>query len=182
MARVRRFPFALVMFVLSLQIPPTPAVRAAGFSARVRGTTGQSLAIVVNRSNPTENLSFGELRKIFLGERSHWPHGRRIAVAMMEQGQPEREAVLREVYRMSEDSYRDHFLKGRFTGDVFFSPKTLASPTVVRKFVFNAPGAIGYLRADDVDTSVKVLRIDGHLPDEKEYRLQIDAHLTNGYE
>ncbi|HZE26812.1 MAG TPA: hypothetical protein VE083_05470 [Terriglobales bacterium] len=103
-------------------------------------------------------------------------------MAMMEQGQPEREAVLREVYRMSEDSYRDHFLKGRFTGDVFFSPKTLASPTVVRKFVFNAPGAIGYLRADDVDTSVKVLRIDGHLPDEKEYRLQIDAHLTNGYE
>ena len=123
MARVRRFPFALVMLVLSLQIPPTPAVGAAGFSARVRGTTGQSLAIVVNRSNPTENLSFGELRKIFLGERSHWPHGRRIAVAMMEQGQPEREAVLREVYRMSEDSYRDHFLKGRFTGDVFFSPK-----------------------------------------------------------
>jgi len=97
---------------------------------------------------------------------------------MLQQGQPEREAALRAVYRMSEDEYRDHFLKGLFTGEVFVSPKTLESPTVVRKFVFNAPGAIGYLRADDVDESVKVVRIDGHLPNEKDYRLQMDAQLN----
>jgi len=53
-------------------------------------------------------------------------------------------------------------------------PRTLASPSIVRKFVFNAPGAIGYLRASDVDDSVKVVRIDGLLPEQKDYRLQID--------
>jgi hypothetical protein len=45
------------------------------------------------------------------------------------------------------------------------------------KFIFNAPGAIGYLRASDVDESVKVLRIDGHLPNDRDYTLLIDETL-----
>jgi ABC-type phosphate transport system substrate-binding protein len=176
MVRVMRVLVALAVPFLLLKLLPTPPGGAAGVLPRAGSEP--SLAIVINRVNPTENLSYAELRKIFLGERSHWPHGRRIAVAMLRQGQPEREAVLHAIYRMTEDQYREHFLKGLFTGEVFISPKTLESPTVVRKFVFNAPGAIGYLKADDVDESVKIVRIDGHLPDEKDYRLQIDAQLN----
>lgn len=140
-----------------------------------RGSPEQSLAIVVNRANPVDNMSFSELRKIFLGRRSHWSNGRRIAVVMLDYGQPERETVLERIYQMDENGYRNYFLRGVFRGDVFVSPKTLASPTVVRKFVFNAPGAIGYMRASDVDDSVKVVKIDGHLPVDKDYALQIDS-------
>lgn len=139
-----------------------------------RNNPSQCLAIVVNRSNPIGNLSFGELRKMFLGERSHWPNGHRIAVVMLNYGQPERQTVLRLVYRTDEDGYQDHVLRRMFRGDVFVAPKTLASPEILRKFVFNAPGAIGYLRASDVDDSVKVVRIDGLLPEEENYRLPID--------
>jgi hypothetical protein len=74
---------------------------------------------------------------------------------------------------MSETDFRQHFLHGLFTGEVFVSPKTLSSPVGVRKFVFNVPGAIGYVRATDIDSSVKVLRVDGHLPENKEYSLRI---------
>jgi hypothetical protein len=81
--------------------------------------------------------------------------------------------VLREVCRMSESDFRRHFLQGLFTGEVLVSPKTLATPVGVRKFVFNVPGAIGYLRPEDVDNTVKVLRIDGHLPGDAEYPLRI---------
>ncbi len=169
-----RFRFVLTLSFL-LCLPTLPKAEVTGFALRRANPIGQSLAIVVNRLNPTEDLSFAELRKIFMGERSHWVHGRRIAVAMMAEGQPERDTVLRKIYHMSEDGYREHFLRGLFTGDVFLSPKTLSGPVVVRKFVFNAPGAIGYLRAGDVDESVKVLRIDGHLPNDKDYRIQIDA-------
>lgn len=93
---------------------------------------------------------------------------------MLDYGQPERQTILRLVYRMQEAQYQDHLLRGMFRGDVFVSPKTLSSPVVMRKFVFNAPGAIGYLRTTDVDGSVKVVRVDGLLPDDKDYRLQID--------
>jgi hypothetical protein len=45
----------------------------------------------------------------------------------------------------------------------------------VLKFVFNVPGAIGYLRASDVDGSVKILRVDGHLPEDKDYNLRMQS-------
>src|SRR3979490_2697033 len=133
----------------------------------------QNLAVVVNLSNPVQNLSMPELRRIFLGERSHWPNGRRITLVMMESGQPERAVVLRDICQMNETDFKNHFLHGLFTGEVFVSPKTLATPVGVRKFVFNVPGAIGYLRATDVDASVKVIRVDERLPDEKGYKLHI---------
>jgi ABC-type phosphate transport system substrate-binding protein len=133
----------------------------------------ESLAIILNQSNPVDELSLAELRAVFLGERSHWPNGRRITLVMMEQGQPEREAILRDVCRLSESDFRRRILQGLFTGEVLVSPKTLATPVGVRKFVFNVPGAIGYLRPEDVDASVKVIRVDGHLPSDAEYALRI---------
>ena len=148
--------------------------QAGSPSPQPRVNPTQALAIVVNRSNPIDNMSFGELRKIFLGERNHWSNGHRVAIAMLDYGQPERRTVLRSIYRMDEKGYQDYLLREMFQGDVFVVPKTLASPTIVRKFVFNAPGAIGYMRASDVDDSVKVVRIDGLLPEDKDYRLQID--------
>ena len=175
---MRRFARVLVILGTVVSLPvvwPTRDGGAAGFHLEERYNPRQALAIVVNKSNPIDNLPFEELRKIFLGQRSRWTSGHRIAVVMLERGQPERETVLREVFRMSEKDYNRHLLKGLFTGDVFVAPKTLSSPVVVRKFVFNAPGAIGYLRASDVDTSVKVIRVDGLLPPEPDYRLQIDA-------
>ena len=129
----------------------------------------QNLAIVVNRNNPINSLSTVELRRIFLGARGHWPNGRRITIVMMEPGQPERATVLRAICQMSETEFSNHFLHGLFTGEVLVSPKTLSSPEGVRKFVVYVPGAIGYLRASDVDGTVKVVRIDERYPGDKGY-------------
>jgi ABC-type phosphate transport system substrate-binding protein len=139
------------------------------------GAAEQALAIIVNQSNPVENFSLDELRKIFLGERSHWPNGRRITLVMLDTTQPERKVVLRDIYGMSEKDFNSHFIQGVFTGAVFVSPKTLATAADVRKFVFNVPGAIGYVRASEVDSSVKVLRVDGHLPEDKDYRFRLSS-------
>ncbi len=145
--------------------PPQSRVQAA--------KPKESLAIIVNRDNTIDSLSMAELRTVFLGERSHWPNGRRITLVMMEPGQPERDALVREVCRMSESDLRRRYLQGLLTGEVLVSPKTLASPVGVRKFVFNVPGAIGYLRPGDVDDSVKVIAIDGRLPSDPDYPLKI---------
>jgi len=134
----------------------------------------EGLAIIVNRENPVENLSMAELRTVFLGERSHWPNGRRITIVMMEPGQSEREAVVRDICRMSESDLRRRYLQGLLTGEVLVSPKTLSSPVGVLKFVFNVPGAIGYVRPEDLDDSVKVVRIDGRLPSDADYPLKIE--------
>ena len=95
---------------------------------------------------------------------------------MLDPAQPERKVVLREIYNMSEKDLNNHFIQGVFTGGVLAPPKTLASAADVRKFVFNVPGAIGYVKGTDVDPSVKILRIDGRLPDDKDYRLRLQGH------
>ena len=133
----------------------------------------RNLAIVVNTNNPVDNLSTAELRRVFLGARGHWPNGRRITLVMLETGWPERAAVLSSIYQMNETDFNDHFLHGLFTGEVFVSPKTLATPEGVRKFIFNVPGAIGYLRGSDVDKMVKIIRIDERLPDDKGYKFHL---------
>jgi phosphate transport system substrate-binding protein len=132
----------------------------------------EGLAVIVNQANSTDDLTLKELRAVFLGERSHWPNGRRITLVMMEPGL-ERDAVLREVCRMSESDFRRHFLQGLLTGEVLVSPKNLATPVGVRKFVFNVPGAIGYLRPEDADESVKVIRLNGLLPSDADYVLRV---------
>ena len=166
------------MVVATLGLPCQQRAQTAPSPPESRLNPDHTLAIVVNRSNPINNLSFSELRKIFLGERNHWSNGHRIAIAMLDYGQPERRAVLRLIYRMDEANYQDFLLRGMFRGDVFVAPKTLASPMILRKFVFNAPGAIGYLRLRDVDQSVKVVRIDALSPQDKGYRLLIDEPLA----
>jgi hypothetical protein len=162
---------AVAAAILLFELLPPPAADAQG---EEEATAEQSLAIVVNTGNPVDGLSMKELRQIFMGERSHWPNGHRITLVVMEPGTPERRAVLREIYHMSEADFSRHFLHGLFTGELFVSPKTLATPVGVRKFIFNVPGAIGYLRASDVDHSVKVIHIDGRLPEDKDYKLEID--------
>jgi phosphate transport system substrate-binding protein len=168
----------LLVFALAIGPPAEPARGAA--PPHDPPSTDKSLpldplVIVVNRSNPIDNLSFRELRGIFLGDRSHWSDGTRITLVMRDPGEPERKTILHDVCSMTEDQFRNHFLHGLYTGEILVSPKILSSPTGVRKFVFNVPGAIGYLRIGDVDASVKVVRIDELFPNDKNYKLRVPA-------
>lgn len=133
----------------------------------------EDLAFIVNKSNPTEALTIAELRNVFLAERSRWPNGRKITITMLEAGNPEREVVLRTICHMREADFNRNFLRVKFTGETTDEPRLLASPTNMMRFVFNAPGAIGYVRASSVDGSVKVLRIDGLAPGEPGYKLKL---------
>ncbi len=142
---------------------------ASANSARVQ----EDLAIIVNKSNPVENISLADLRKIFLAERSRWPNGRKVTIVMREQGRAERSAALKLIYRMREQDFNRYFLNIKFTGEALEEPKLLASSDGMIKFVFNVPGAIGYARASEVDSSVKVLRIDGLAPGQPGYKLKL---------
>ena len=164
---------AIIGMTLSWLLGVSNHTARAGGPPSNENPAESNLAIIVNTTNPVEGMSLPELRKVFLGERSHWPNGRRITLVMMEPGQPERKALIREVCQMNENDFSRHFLQGVFTGEVFVSPKTLASQVGVRKFVFNVPGAIGYIRASDVDSTIKVIRVDGRLPSDREYNLHI---------
>ena len=88
MRRVAAVLIIVTAAVLLLEVLPNAVFHAAGAPPEAEPAE-QNLAIIVNQSNPVDNVSFQELRTIFLGERSHWPNGRRITLVMLEPGQPE---------------------------------------------------------------------------------------------
>jgi ABC-type phosphate transport system substrate-binding protein len=120
------------------------------------GADGE-VAVVVNPANPISTLSPADLRKIFLGEKSTWPNGKHVLLVMAAPGSPEREAVLKNVYKMSESDYSKYFLQAAFTGQVAAPPRDASSAAEVKQLVAGNPGAIGYVGQQDVGDSVKVV-------------------------
>jgi len=139
-----------------------------------RGQTGggDALAIIVHRANPIDALGSAELRRIFMLESQTWPQGRRITVVLREKGQAERDDAIRAICGLSEADYERHVLLQTFRGAVTRGPRSIQSASLMLRFVFNTPGAIGYVRADEVDDSVKVLAIDNLLPGDAQYPLR----------
>jgi phosphate transport system substrate-binding protein len=144
-----------------------------GPAARVRAQGPPEIAVIVNKSNPVDDIPLSELREYFLAERGHWPNGGgKVRVVMLEQGAPAREAAMRLIYNMSEKAYVSHFLGKKFRGETLEEPRRQSSAADVIKFVSFVPGAIGYVRPEEVDASVKVLRVDGLSPGDPGYKLK----------
>ena len=141
-----------------------------------RAGADEPLAVIVNRGNPVENVSLEELRKFCTVERKYWGDNKRVTVVLRDPGQAERDAVLALIYRMGESDFTRHFLQGEFTGEVQSAPKHLSSGTGVRRFVFNVPGAIGFVRPAEADATVKIVRVNGFAPGDPQYPLRLGGN------
>ena len=162
------------VFTLSLLAAMAAACLAPHGEVRAtRVQASNEIAVIVNKSNPVDDLPLAELREYFLAERGHWPDGGgKVRVVMLEQGLPARDAALRLIYNMNEKAYVGHFLAKKFRGETPDAPRQQSSAADVIKFVSFVSGAIGYVRPEEVDASVKVLRIDGLAPGDPGYKLK----------
>ena len=142
-------------------------------ATNTRKTTWEGLAIVVNRKNPTTNVTLPQLRAMFIGESRWWTNRSRVTLAAMRRGTPERQTVLRVIYKMDDKDLDRYFLYQRFKGEASTSATTLRTSADVKKFVVRTPGALGYLRLSDVDDSVKIVRVNGLLPEDDGYPLRL---------
>jgi hypothetical protein len=113
--------------------------------------------VVVNKANSIAELSAGDAKKIFMGDKSVWPSGKRVTILMMAPGQPERAVILKEIYKMSDGDYNKYFLQAAFAGRITAPPKDVGSAAQMKQLVGENAGAIGYLKKSDVDDSVKVV-------------------------
>jgi len=140
----------------------------------VAAVESSDVALIVNQKNSTQDISFSALRKYFMAERTQWPDGTRVVIAMRAPaGQTERSVVLRSIYNWNEDYYRTYFRQGQFNESIQSVPKELNTTYAMIQYVHYTPGALGYVRADQVDYSkVNVLSVDGRKPGDAGYRLK----------
>lgn len=152
----------------------SPAPRAtSAHAASAVAIQQRTLAVIVNKSNPAEDLSLSELREYFLSERTNWPTKQKVRAVMIGGGRPERQALLQLALGMQrEQDYQAHFLRAKFTEQAVEQPREMQSPADVLRFVSNVTGALAYLPAGEVDPSVKVVRVDGLAPGDPGYKLR----------
>ena len=131
------------------------------------------LAIVVNESSLLEDISSADVTKIFKEEKTKSPGGFKYVIAVRASGSPERKAALQGIYHMTNPEYEKLFLQATFAGTIQAAPKELTSANSVREFIASSPGAISYLRASEIDASVKVLKVDGKSPGDPDYPIKI---------
>ena len=132
---------------------------------------GAEVAIIVNPNNPVDGLSFRELRALFELQQQFWKDGKRVSLVTQKAGPPEKQLVLSKVYRRSEDSLNRYWMNRMFNAEIYTIPKPRASNNAVKQVISRLPNGIGFISMSAVDSSVKVLRIDGRLPGEAGYEL-----------
>jgi ABC-type phosphate transport system substrate-binding protein len=147
-------------------LSPAPAAIS---EARV---AGNRVAVIVNIENPVNQLSLADLQQIILGEKRSWSAKTPIILMMRNQQSPERELVLKRVCRMTENEYHQYWVGKIFRAEATSEPVSLPSVGTALNFVSSVNGGISFVDSASLHDSVKVLRINGHLPGEAGYPLQ----------
>ena len=138
----------------------------------IGAATAAPVAIVVNADVPVDDLSFSDLRKLFLGDRQFWNPKLRVVLLMRAPVAPERDIVLKEIYQMSEAQFRQYWISKVFRADVSSGPKIVYSTDMANDLVAAIPGAVAFVDSGQTPKGAKVLKIDGKLPGDKGYPLK----------
>jgi hypothetical protein len=128
------------------------------------------VAVVVNVKNPVNNLSVAELRKLFAGEKHFWSGTVAVKLFVRAPGAEER-VVLLKLLGMSEGEYKQYWTALVFRGDAQSQPVALFSNGMQKEAVTIYPGAVALMILQDVKVGMKVVRVDGHMPQEPGYPL-----------
>lgn len=135
------------------------------------GASAGDIAVIVNPRNPETGVPSSELEHIFKQEKQHWKAGEKIYLILQESGTPEKDIVLRRLYRMTDMELKQFWLGKLYRGEIASFPRVAPSNAAVKRIVAWAPNALGFIDTSAVDASVKVLRIDGKRPGEAGYLL-----------
>ena len=123
------------------------------------------MAVVVDKSNSTVNVSSTELAKMLQANTRKWPDGRNITLVLREISSPELQQVLQRVWKMPAEEVRS-FLAAHKSNFV-----TVDSDDALLKLVGSTPGAMGLVDVYSISGKVNVLKVDGKLPLEQGYLL-----------
>ena len=146
---------------------------AAALPARsVLSAAESDIAIVVRSDVPVDNLTFAELRKLLLGDRQFWNSNLRVTLLVRAPGAREREVVLKTIYQMSEAQFRQYWIAKVVRAEAAAGPRVVYSNEMAAELTSAVPGAVAFVEASHVPNGLKVLKINGKLPGDKDYPLR----------
>jgi hypothetical protein len=158
----RKAQLASLMLMLTAGAAASPA---ESFGA---GNLGP-LAVVASPSFPADGISFGDLKRLYMGS-TVVAGGKSLVPLTYPKQSPERQGFDEAVLGMTAEQVGLYWIDRKIRGQSG-PPKSVESGSVILKVVTKVDGAIGFVKAGSVGKDVKVLRIDGKLPTDRGYRL-----------
>jgi ABC-type phosphate transport system substrate-binding protein len=120
------------------------------------GTTGK---IIVNQASEVDTLKRTELVRIYLGKKTLWASGAKIAPALLPEDSAVTQSFIQQILRKSVDQYRVYWKRRLFSGAATL-PKSFRTSAEVVDFVARNPGAIGLVDKAPDDKRVKLIEIE----------------------
>ena len=140
--------------------------------SEAQSSRGNDIAVVVNPDTPVSDLSLADVRKVLLGERQYWNSKLPVVLLIRAPVARERDVVLRVIYQMSEEEFKQFWVAKIFRAEAASPPKIVYSNDMQYELVSAIPGAIAFVDARNVRPGLKVLRVNGKLPGERDYPLR----------
>ena len=120
----------------------------------------ESLSVIANQEGAPTELSFKELKSVFLGEKQRWDAGNKVMIALMKTNTKLGLTVCSKVYGMKPDQMNKYWLALVFQGKVS-APYYFNSSTDLQNFVAQNPGAVGILDESVNNSEIKTVSVDG---------------------
>jgi hypothetical protein len=146
--------FAAILFALAC----TPAVPAI-----------KNMAVVASAGSKLADVSLAELVKYCKGSAKAWPDGRNFVIVLKNPDLPEMRVALQKLFGGGAAEARLAIAKLNETRQ---AAVIVDSDDDLLRAVDTTPGAVGIVDVYSINSSVKVLRVDGKLPFDVGYALK----------
>jgi hypothetical protein len=153
---VFRLRVAAALFVaVTLAAPAGPAVK--------------NLAVVVSAGSKLQDVTLAELVKMCKGTQKAWADGRGFQLVMKDPAAPEMHVAVQKLFGVAPADVKPALAKLNESRQVV---KVVDTDDDLLRTVGATPGAVGILDVYSINSSVKVLRVDGKLPFDVGYALK----------
>jgi ABC-type phosphate transport system substrate-binding protein len=129
----------------------------------------KNMAVVVSAGSKLQDVPLAELAKLSKGAQKNWPDGRSFTLIMKAPESPEMRIVVQKLFGMPPNELKAAMPKLNETRQVI---KIVETDEDLLHTVEATPGSVGVLDVYAINSSVKVLRVDGKLPFDVGYALK----------
>lgn len=137
---------------------------------RLRAEPRARLAIVVSKASSLTELSSAQLARAYQGDLVDVA-GRRLIPLNRGLSTPERVGFDRAILKMSPDEVGRYWIDRRIRGQSG-APRIIDPSDVYQRVIAKLQGSVGYALLQELREDVKVLRIDGKLPNDPGYPIE----------
>ena len=142
---------------------------AAAILLLTSAAAARDVAVVVNKSNATKNVTLAELAKLAKGTTKKWADAREVVLVIRDPASPDMKTVIQKVFGMTPDEVKT--LASTLNGARKDSVLIVPSDDVLVRTVQTTPGAVGFVDVYSINSGISVLKIDGKSPLEPGYAL-----------